>query len=111
MYYIFAIYSPLIFILLSQGYLVNFDVQKTVWDYIFSKEVFNVNYSNTSLIITEPYFNFTSIQEAVSEIFFEEYEVDALLRINGNIINKYILRLFLFYICMYINKKMFHVTS
>lgn len=35
------------------------------------------------MIVTEPYLNFTSTQEALSEIFFEEYEVDALLRING----------------------------
>lgn len=73
---------------------MNFDVQKTVWDYIFSKEVFNVNHANTSLVITEPYFNFSSVQEAVSEIFFEEYEVDALLRING--------RFHYFVFCLYV---------
>lgn len=68
---------------LLQGYLVNWDIQKTVWDYVFGKDVFNVNHSNTTMIVTEPYLNFTSTQEALSEIFFEEYEVDALLRING----------------------------
>lgn len=66
-----------------QGYLVNWDIQKTVWDYLFGKDVFNVNHSNTTMIVTEPYFNFTSTQEALSEIFFEEYDIDALLRING----------------------------
>ena len=35
------------------------------------------------MVVTEPIFNFTSVQEATSEIFFEEYEVDALLRTNG----------------------------
>ena len=69
---------------LLQGYLVNWDIQKTVWDYVFGKDVFNVNHSNTTMIVTEPYLNFTSTQEALCEIFFEEYEVDALLRINGN---------------------------
>ena len=68
-----------------QGYLVNWDVQKTVWDYLFGKDVFNVNHTNTTMIVTEPYFNFSSIQEGMSEIFFEEYDVDALLRINGEI--------------------------
>lgn len=63
--------------------MVNWDIQKTVWDYVFGKDVFNVNHSNTTMIVTEPYINFTSTQEALSEIFFEEYEVDALLRING----------------------------
>lgn len=42
-----------------------------------------MNHSNTTLVITEPYLNFSSVQEAMSEICFEEYEVDALLRING----------------------------
>lgn len=74
--------SALFYILPYQkGYLVNWDVQKTVWDYMFGKDVFQVNHSNTTMIVTEPYFNFTSIQEAMCEIFFEEYEVDALLRI------------------------------
>ena len=68
-----------------QGYLVNWEVQKTVWDYVFGKDVFGINHANTTMIVTEPIFNFTSCQEAMSEIFFEEYEVDALLRTNGNL--------------------------
>lgn len=62
---------------------MNWDVQKNVWDYIFSKECCPVNFTETPLIVTEPYFNFTSIQEAMTEIFFEEYECKSLLRING----------------------------
>lgn len=63
--------------------MVNWDVQKNVWDYIFSKECCPVNFTETPLIVTEPYFNFTSIQEAMTEIFFDEYECKSLLRING----------------------------
>lgn len=44
------------------------------------------------LIVTEPYFNFSSIQEGMSEIFFEEYEFQALLRTNG----KYMPLIYLF---------------
>lgn len=66
-----------------QGFLVNWDVQKNVWDYIFSKECCYANFSEIPLIVTEPYFNFSSIQEAMSEIFFEEYDCQSLLRING----------------------------
>jgi actin-related protein 6 len=62
---------------------VNWDVQKNVWDYIFSKDCCPVNFTETPLIVTEPYFNFPSIQEAMTEIFFEEYECTSLLRING----------------------------
>ncbi|KAL7642925.1 UNVERIFIED_CONTAM: hypothetical protein RMT77_006214 [Armadillidium vulgare] len=75
--------SGLFYILPYQkGYLLNFDVQKNIWDYAFGKDVFNLS-SNTTVVFTEPLLNFTSIQESTSEVFFEEYEVDALLRINA----------------------------
>uniref|UniRef100_A0A1B6G3R9 Actin-related protein 6 n=1 Tax=Cuerna arida TaxID=1464854 RepID=A0A1B6G3R9_9HEMI len=67
----------------QKGFLVNWDVQKNVWDYIFSKDCCYGNFSETPLIVTEPYFNFPSVQEAMSEIFFEEYECQSLLRINA----------------------------
>lgn len=38
-----------------------------------------MNFSDP-VIITEPQFNFNSIQEAITEIFFEEYECESLLR-------------------------------
>lgn len=66
-----------------QGYLLNFEVQKTVWDYIFSKECCPLNFSETLVIVTEPYFNFNSIQEVMHEIFFKEYECQSLLKMNG----------------------------
>lgn len=54
-------------------------LQKTVWDYAFSKSCASVDFSQPT-IITEPQFNFTSIQEAMTEIFFEEFECETLLR-------------------------------
>lgn len=67
----------------QKGYLVNWDVQKSVWDYIFSKECCPVNFNESPLIITEPFMNLSPIQEAMTEIFFEEYECQSILRING----------------------------
>jgi len=64
----------------QKGYLVNWDHQKTVWDYIFGKNCSNLRPENLNLIFTEPYFNFSSIQEGLSEIFFEEYGFKSLLR-------------------------------
>ena len=64
----------------QKGYLVNWDHQKTVWDYVFGKNCFNLRAENLNLIFTEPYFNFSSIQEGLSEIFFEEYGFKSLLR-------------------------------
>lgn len=72
--------SGLFFILAYQrGYLVNWDVQKTLWDHMFSADCTATNFSDP-LIITEPQFNFPSIQEAITEIFFEEYECERLVR-------------------------------
>jgi actin-related protein len=47
--------------------------------FLFSK----VDFSATELVITEPVLNFTSIQECMEEIVFEEYGFDSLIRING----------------------------
>ncbi|XP_060815451.1 actin-related protein 6 [Bombus pascuorum] len=82
--------SGLFYILpFQKGYLVNWDVQKTVWDYIFSKECCPVNLNQLSVIVTEPLFNFPTIQEAMTEIFFEEYECQSLLRINSSTLSCY----------------------
>lgn len=42
-----------------------------------------VDFADTSIVITEPYFNFSSIQESMNEILFEEYQFQSALRING----------------------------
>ncbi|XP_028941571.1 actin-related protein 6-like, partial [Antrostomus carolinensis] len=65
------------------GYLVNWDVQRQVWDYLFGKEMYQVDFVDTNIIITEPYFNFSSIQESMNEILFEEYQFQAVLRVNA----------------------------
>ncbi|TKC40585.1 hypothetical protein EI555_012840, partial [Monodon monoceros] len=43
-----------------------------------------VDFLDTNIIITEPYFNFTSIQESMNEILFEEYQFQAVLRVNDS---------------------------
>lgn len=42
-----------------------------------------MDFVDTSVVITEPYFNFSSIQESMNEILFEEYQFQSALRING----------------------------
>ncbi|KAF4531810.1 hypothetical protein B566_EDAN014041 [Ephemera danica] len=82
--------SGLFFILpFQKGYLINWDIQKTIWDYTFSKECCPVNFSDTPLIFTEPFFNFTPVQEGINEIFFEEYDCKSLLRINAPDLSSY----------------------
>nr|XP_057931278.1 actin-related protein 6 [Doryrhamphus excisus] len=76
--------SGLFYILpFQKGYLVNWDVQRKVWDHLFGKEMFKVEFADTSVVITEPYFNFTSIQESMNEILFEEYQFQSAVRINA----------------------------
>uniref|UniRef100_A0A3B4ZB69 Actin related protein 6 n=1 Tax=Stegastes partitus TaxID=144197 RepID=A0A3B4ZB69_9TELE len=41
------------------------------------------DFADTSIVITEPYFNFSSIQESMNEILFEEYQFQSALRINA----------------------------
>lgn len=67
----------------QKGYIVNWDVEKQVWDYTYGHDVFDVNFKETCLIVTEPYFNFTSIQENMTEILFEDYKLHSILRINA----------------------------
>ncbi|XP_053174758.1 actin-related protein 6 [Scomber japonicus] len=77
--------SGLFYILpFQKGYLVNWDVQRKVWDHLFGKKCSRlVDFADTSIIITEPYFNFTSIQESMNEILFEEYQFQSALRTNA----------------------------
>uniref|UniRef100_A0AAQ5YZ74 Actin related protein 6 n=1 Tax=Amphiprion ocellaris TaxID=80972 RepID=A0AAQ5YZ74_AMPOC len=76
--------SGLFYILpFQKGYLVNWDVQRKVWDHLFGKEMFKVEFADTSIVITEPYFNFSLIQESMNEILFEEYQFQSALRINA----------------------------
>ncbi|KAG1674182.1 Actin-related protein 6 [Nymphon striatum] len=67
----------------QKGYLINWEIEKKVWDYMFGKDVCNVNYNDTCAIVTEPYFNFMSIQETMTQILFEEYQFHSVLRTNA----------------------------
>lgn len=67
----------------QKGYLVNWDVQRQVWDHAFGKEELNIKPGETSIILTEPHFNFSTIQEGMNELFFEEYQFQSILRTNA----------------------------
>lgn len=62
----------------ERGYVTKWDVQKPVWDYVFHKNSIEEN----CVIMTQPMFNFKSIQDCMDEIMFEEYEVQSLVRAN-----------------------------
>ncbi|XP_071054559.1 actin-related protein 6 isoform X2 [Onthophagus taurus] len=60
----------------EKGFITKWDVQKPIWDQVFNSHPVN----DKPLIMTQPIFNFKSIQECMDEIFFEEYEVKSMLR-------------------------------
>lgn len=63
----------------QKGFLINWDLQRQIWDYVFRTKL-AVDFSDTTLIITEPCLNFKPIQENITEILYEEYNFASLLR-------------------------------
>ena len=41
-----------------------------------------MEFGDTDLVFTEPYFNFNSVKEAVNEVFFEEYQFNSVVISN-----------------------------
>lgn len=71
----------------QKGYLVNWDTQRQIWDYVFSEDVLDIKPSDTNLIFTEPLFNFASIQDTLNEILFEEYKFKSILRVPAPLLS------------------------
>lgn len=67
------------FITFTLGFLINWDIQRQIWDYVF-KTKFKVDCSDTTLVVTEPILNFKPIQENMTEILYEEYGFASLFR-------------------------------
>ncbi|KAG2221077.1 hypothetical protein INT45_009735 [Circinella minor] len=57
----------------ERGFLTNWDVERPVWNRLFSN-VLQIDPKDSRLLITEPCFNLKNIQEAYDQIIFEEYE-------------------------------------
>lgn len=75
--------SGLYYILPHQkGFIINWDVEREIWDYLFTKKFKEVKLKDTDLILTEPYFNFRQIQNNTDEVLFEEYGFNSILRTN-----------------------------
>ncbi|XP_031574279.1 actin-related protein 6-like [Actinia tenebrosa] len=83
-------FSGLFYLLpFNKGYLVNWDIEKQIWDHMFGKEGLQVNFQETTLLITEPQFNLPSIKEAMDEIIFEDYNFHALSRSSAPQLSAY----------------------
>ncbi|KAK7503270.1 hypothetical protein BaRGS_00005535 [Batillaria attramentaria] len=73
----------------QKGYLVNWDIERQVWDHMFGKDCCKVDFNETTLVVTEPCLNFQSIQEAMTEVLFEEYQFKAIYRCNAPHLSQY----------------------
>ncbi|XP_037935367.1 actin-related protein 6-like [Teleopsis dalmanni] len=57
----------------QKGYLMDWEIERIVWDHIFSADGTGILLEDRPIIITEPMLNFPQIQEAMVEILFEDY--------------------------------------
>ena len=64
----------------EKGYLVNWDIEKKVWDHVMGRDMLDINPRMVSFLLTEPCCNFPSIQESFNEIAFEEYQFKSFFR-------------------------------
>ncbi|GER37056.1 actin-related family protein, partial [Striga asiatica] len=61
----------------DRGHLINPDLQSSLWAHLFTN-LLKIHPPSSSLLLTEPLFALPSIQRAVDEIIFEEFNFKAL---------------------------------
>ncbi|KAM7508211.1 hypothetical protein LguiA_018664 [Lonicera macranthoides] len=61
----------------DRGYLINPDLQSTIWSHIFSS-ILHITPSLSSLLLVEPLFNLPSVQKSIDELVFEEFNFKSL---------------------------------
>ncbi|WOO80535.1 Actin-like protein ARP6 [Vanrija pseudolonga] len=64
----------------ERGMLVSWDAEKMIWDHIFSSSAMDIKPPETSLLVTEPYFNLPNIAETYDQMVFEEWEFSSYYR-------------------------------
>ncbi|KJE91257.1 hypothetical protein, variant 2 [Capsaspora owczarzaki ATCC 30864] len=74
----------------QKGFIVNWELQNKIWDHVLSSSVLEVNnFAETSLVLTEPLFNFPAIQSAMREVAFEEHGFQSLLHTTAPELSAY----------------------
>ncbi|GAA5900004.1 actin family protein [Sporobolomyces salmoneus] len=70
---------------MDKGILNNWDIEKQVWDQVFSGRgrSLQLDTRSTSIAMTEPLMNLPNVQEHYDQMVFEEYEFQSYLRIPG----------------------------
>ncbi|CDH52255.1 arp6 actin-related protein 6 homolog [Lichtheimia corymbifera JMRC:FSU:9682] len=57
----------------ERGYLTNWGVERPIWNRLFGS-VLNIDPKDSGILITEPCFNLSNIQEVYDQVIFEDYE-------------------------------------
>lgn len=97
----------------ERGYITKWEVQKPIWDYVLNK---GVAVEDRYVVMTQPHFNFKTIQDGIDEIFFEDYEVKGMYRasptdfsrheycthVSGIYLNTYFISILSLTICPYL---------
>nr|VZI26656.1 unnamed protein product [Spirometra erinaceieuropaei] len=75
----------------KKGYISNWEVQKQILDSVLDSflESKSVGMTDLNVVVTEPYFNFSSTKETMNEVFFEDYLVSGLVRTNPAFLSAY----------------------
>lgn len=66
---------------MKKGYIVNWDVQRTVWEHVI-RDKLKMDPTEYTAVITEPQFDPIANQRALDEVFFEDYGFSAIYRSN-----------------------------
>eukprot|EP00922_Rhytidocystis_sp_ex-Travisia-forbesii_P071263 GHVS01106365.1.p1 GENE.GHVS01106365.1~~GHVS01106365.1.p1 ORF type:complete len:639 (+),score=111.14 GHVS01106365.1:178-2094(+) len=63
----------------AAGLSIDGDMQRDIWEHLFSKSNMNINPSETCLLLTEPFLSPPPIRHTLSEIIFEDFGFHSLL--------------------------------
>ncbi|KAG0242450.1 Actin- protein 6 [Actinomortierella wolfii] len=67
----------------EKGMLTGWDVERQVWDRLFTGKIIECDPSSTNLILSEPIFNLPNIATTYDQMVFEEYGFQAYTRMSA----------------------------
>ncbi|VDM25618.1 unnamed protein product [Toxocara canis] len=78
-------HSSLFFLIPAEkGYIVNWDVEQKVWNRVLGKDVLDVCFNDTRLVLTDPIYNVPAIEDLSDEILFEQYRFHSVAKTSAS---------------------------
>ncbi|KAJ3170180.1 Actin- protein 6 [Geranomyces variabilis] len=75
----------------ERGYVVNWQLQRDIWNRLFSPDVLNCTPDETTLLLTQPCFNMPVIAQSCDEVVFEEFGFASYHRATAPVLAQYCL--------------------